>query len=247
MNERLIFIARATATLLLMTVCALLMLVVACLSAFQFRRFYSEGIATPMGRLALRIWGIQIRMHQRTPFPTTQTIYISNHTSTLDVFVLIALDLPNARFFLSGFLRKLLPLGVIGGLIGIFWTAPQEYPEQRRAIFARAAETLQRSGESVYLSPEGERVTTGDIGLFNKGAFHLATILHAPIVPLFIAIPRAMDPGRGLHARPGIIDVHVGETLLTTNWHLGDLLANTARIRELFVQWNSTLRGVPPA
>ena len=244
MSEQLVFIARATATLLLMTACALLMLVVACLSAFQLRRFYSEGIATPMGQLALRIWGIRIRMHQREPFPATQTIYISNHTSTLDVFVLMALGLPNARFFLSGFLRKLVPLGVIGGLIGIFWTAPQEYPERRRAIFARAAEVLRRSGESVYLSPEGERITTGDIGSFNKGAFHLATTLHAPIVPLFIAIPRAMDPGRGLHARPGIIDVHVGEIILTTNWHLGDLLANTARVRELFVQWNGRLRGM---
>lgn len=247
MSEELVFIVRAVATLLLMIACALLMLIVACLSAFQLRRFYSEGMATPMGRLALRIWGVRIRMHQREPFPTTQTIYISNHTSTLDVFVLIALGLPNARFFLSGFLRKLVPLGVIGGLIGIFWTAPQEYPERRRAIFARAAEVLRRSGESVYLSPEGERVTTGDIGSFNKGAFHLATTLHAPIVPLFIAIPRAMDPGRGLHARPGIIDVHVGEIILTTNWHLGDLLANTASVRELFVQWNGRLRGMSHA
>ncbi|MBI3776702.1 MAG: 1-acyl-sn-glycerol-3-phosphate acyltransferase [Gammaproteobacteria bacterium] len=240
------FIVRAVATLLLMITCALLMLLVACLTAFQLRRFYSEGMATPMGKLALRIWGIRIRMHQQEPFPTTQAVYISNHTSTLDVFVLIALGLPNARFFLSGFLRKLLPLGVIGWLIGIFWTAPQEDPERRRAIFARASETLRRNGESVYLSPEGERVTTGDIGPFNKGAFHLATTLHAPIVPLFIAIPRATDPGLGLHARPGIIDVHVGETILTTTWRLEDLLTNTAQVRAMFVQWNSTLRGMPP-
>lgn len=241
------FIVRTAATLLLMTTCALLMLLVACLTAFQLRRFYSEGIATAMGKLALRIWGIRIHMHQQEPFPTTQTVYISNHTSTLDIFVLIALGLPNARFFLSGFLRKLLPLGVIGWLIGVFWTAPQEYPERRRAIFSRAAETLRRSGESVYLSPEGERVTTGDVGQFNKGAFHLATTLHAPMVPLFIAIPRATDPGRGLHARSGIIDVHVGEAILTTTWRLENLLTNTAHVRAMFVQWNSTLRGRPHA
>lgn len=245
MSDQLVFIVRAAATLLLMTACALLMLAVACLSAFRLRRVYSKGIATPMGRLALRIWGIHIRMHQQEPFPTAQTVYISNHTSTLDVFVLIALGLPNARFFLSGFLRKLVPLGIIGWLIGIFWTEPQEYPERRRALFARAAETLLRTGESVYLSPEGERVTTGDIGPFNKGAFHLATYLQVPIVPLFIAIPRAMDPGCGLHARPGIIDVHVGDTISTTNWRVEDLLANTARVRAMFVQWNIALRGTP--
>ena len=247
MNEQLIFIVRAAATMLLMTACAFLLLTVACLSAFQLRRVYSEAIATPMGRLALRIWGIHLRMHQQEPFPSCQTVYVSNHTSTLDVFVLIALGLPNARFFLSGFLRKLLPLGIIGWLIGIFWTESQEYPERRRAIFASAAETLLRTGESVYLSPEGERITSGDIGPFNKGAFHLATFLQAPIVPLFIAIPRAMDPGRGIHARPGIIDVHVGDTISTANWCIEDLPANTARVRAMFVQWNIALRGTPQA
>ncbi len=247
MNDQLIFIVRATATLLLMTVCALSMLAVACLTAFQLRRVYSEGIATPMGRLALRIWGIHLCMHQQKPFPTSQAVYVSNHTSTLDVFVLIALGLPNVRFFLSGFLRKLPPLGIIGWLIGIFWTEPQEHPERRRTIFAGAAETLLRTGESAYLSPEGERITSGDIGAFNKGAFHLATFLQAPIVPLFIAIPRAMDPGRGIHARPGIIDVHVGNAISTANWCIEDLLANTARVRAMFVQWNIALRGTPQA
>ena len=42
-----------------------------------------------------------------------QTVYVSNHSSTLDLFVLVALGLPNTRFFLSGFLQKIVPLGII--------------------------------------------------------------------------------------------------------------------------------------
>jgi len=37
--------------------------------------------------------------------------FIANHTSTVDMFVIIALGLPNCRYFLSGFLKKFLRYG----------------------------------------------------------------------------------------------------------------------------------------
>lgn len=243
MHDRMRFAARAATTLVLMIVCALVMLCVALLTAFQARRFYSERIASPFGRLVLRLWGIRLLVHPHAPFPTRQTVFISNHTSTIDIFALIALGLPNARFFLSGFLRKLLPLGLIGYLIGIFWTVPQDRPQQRVRIFQRAAAVLRRSGESVYLSPEGERVTNGRIGPFNKGAFHLATTLNAPIVPIFIRIPTAIDPGKGLHARPGQVDVFVGPLIDTSKWRIEDLVANRASVHAFYVRWHDELIG----
>jgi 1-acyl-sn-glycerol-3-phosphate acyltransferase len=239
--ERLVFLARAGATLVLMTVCALAMLAVAVLTLFQYRRFYSERMTSPCGRLVLRVWGIDMVVHRDAPYPVRQTVFISNHTSTIDVFALVALGLPNARFFLSGYLRKLLPLGLIGYLIGIFWTVPQAFPERRTRIFQRAERVLRRTGESVYLSPEGERVTTGAIGPFNKGAFHLATALGAPIVPLFIFIPREIDPGRGLNARSGTVHVYVRPPIETVGWRMEDLVANKERVRDFYVDWQRSL------
>ena len=52
--------------------------------------------------------------------------------------------------------KKLPPIGIIGGLIRIFWTVPQEFPEKRREIFKRADRILRETGDSVYLSPEGD-------------------------------------------------------------------------------------------
>lgn len=229
---------RIAATLVLMSVGALLMLLAAMATLFQSRRFYSEGIATPLGRLVLKLWGVGIRLHGRIPFSDEQVVYVSNHTSTIDLFALISLGLPNTRFFLSGYLRKLLPLGLIGYLIGIFWTVPQEYTERRREIFCRADAVLRRSRESVYLSPEGERVTTGKIGPFNKGAFHLATSLGVPIVPIFIAIPSTINPGRGLNAAAGVVDVYVLEAIATGDWLVEDVVANKEQVRQRFVEWN---------
>jgi 1-acyl-sn-glycerol-3-phosphate acyltransferase len=217
------------------------MLCVALATAFQLRSFYSERIAGPIGRILLWIFGVRFVVHGRVAPLTRQVVYVSNHTSTIDMFVLIALGLPNTRFFLSGYLRKLLPLGLIGYLIGIFWTVPQEYPERRRTIFARAARVLKASGESVYLSPEGERITTGRIGHFNKGAFHLATDLAAPIVPMFLWIPPAMDPGKGLDARPGTVQVHFGEPIDTSAWRVEELERNRDAMRAYFERWHAEL------
>jgi 1-acyl-sn-glycerol-3-phosphate acyltransferase len=219
----------------IMTIAAGLLIPIGIVTLFRARRLYSR-VATMTSRAILRLYGIRLRVHQAAPFPRTQTIYISNHTSTLDLFVLVALGLPNCRFFLSGFLRKIVPLGAIGTMMGTFFTVPQDRPAERTRIFQRAERILRRTRESVYLSPEGGRITTGLIGHFNKGAFHLATNLRVPIVPFYIQIPKHVDPGRGYDARPGTVRVYVLPAIDTSSWTLDDLPANKERVRDMFVR-----------
>lgn len=233
---------RIAASLVLLTLGATVMLAVGVCTLFQKRRFYSERMATPLGRLLLRLWGVRYVVHAHGAPALGQVIYVSNHSSTLDMFVLCALGLPNTRFFLSGYLRKLVPLAIIGYLIGIFWTVPQSFPDRRRRIFKHAADTLRATGESVYLSPEGHRITDGRIGPFNKGAFHLATDLRVPIVPLYFGIPREIDPGKGVDAKPGVVHVHVLPPIDTSHWKIEDIEANRDRVRALFVKWHDELR-----
>jgi len=235
--------AQVCAAMCAMSVGAVVMLLAAILTGFRLRWFYSERIATPLGRIVLAIFGVRFVVKSDAARPRGQVVYISNHTSTIDMFVLIALGLPNTRFFLSGYLRKLVPLGIIGYLIGIFWTVLQDRPEERRRIFARAARILKRTRESVYLSPEGERITTGRIGHFNKGAFHLATDLQAPIVPMFLWIPRVMDPGKGLAARAGTVEVHFGEAIDTSTWRVEDIERNRDHVRALYERWHAELNA----
>jgi 1-acyl-sn-glycerol-3-phosphate acyltransferase len=212
------------------------LLVVGVLTAFRARRLYAH-VAALLSRAILRLYGIRLRVHRRGSWPARQTVYVSNHTSTLDVFVLVALGLPNTRFFLSGFLRRIVPLGVISWMMGTFFTVPQSRPAERTRIFQRAEATLRRTGESVYLSPEGGRIITGTLGHFNKGAFHLATNLHAPIVPMFIHIPDSVDPRRGFDARPGPVDVYVLDPIDTSSWTLEHLIANKESVRDTLVRF----------
>lgn len=232
--------ARALASVVLITVAAAAMVPIGLVTFFSARRLYAT-MAKVLSRTILALNGVKVNVIGG-PFPRTQTVYVSNHTSSLDLFVLVALGLPNTRFFLSGFLRKAVPLGVIAWMMGTFFTVPQAFPEQRRRIFKRAGDELRRTGESVYLSPEGGRITSGDIGHFNKGAFHLATVLGAPIVPMYFRIPREMDPGRGYAAKPGTVHVHVLPAIDTTTWNESDVVDNKERVRALFVRTHEELR-----
>jgi 1-acyl-sn-glycerol-3-phosphate acyltransferase len=244
-REPRVFRARALAVCagLLMCAGAALMVPIGILTLFRARRLYA-ACATALSRGVLRLYGIRMAVHGAPPWPSVQTIYVSNHTSTLDIFILVALGLPNARFFLSGFLRKILPLGIISSMMGTFFTVPQSNPAERARIFARAARVLRRTRESVYLSPEGERVTTGTVGHFNKGAFHLATDLHAPIVPMFLFIPPGVDPKRGLDARPGTVHVYVLPAIDTRAWVLADLIENKEYVRDVLIRFQETLACV---
>jgi 1-acyl-sn-glycerol-3-phosphate acyltransferase len=231
----------AIASGILMSIVAALMLPLGAITLFRARRLYA-AIATLLCRSILALYGVRIHLNNDRGFPRTQTVYISNHTSTLDLFVLVALGLPNCRFFLSGFLRKLVPLGIVSWMMGTFFTVPQAFPEERRRIFTRAGRTLKRTRDSVYLSPEGGRITDGTIGPFNKGAFHLATVLRAPIVPMYFHIPPGIDPGLGLDARPGTVTIHVLPPILTTGWSEADVLENKERVREILVRAHQEMR-----
>ena len=233
-------ILRTVTSIGLMSATAVALLPVGAVTLFRARRLYA-WTARHLSRTILWLYGVEVRV-VGGPFPREQTVYVSNHTSTLDLFVLAALGLPNCRFFLSGFLRKWIPLGVITWMMGTFFTVPQNRPEERRRIFARASDVLRRTGESVYLSPEGGRITTGEIGPFNKGAFHLATALGAPIVPLYFRIPREMDPGLGYRARSGVVDVHVLPAIRTSDWTISELEQNKDRVRQVFVRTHEELR-----
>jgi len=226
---------------LILVVGTSVLLVVGCVTLFRARRLYTEGVVRWMARAGLWCCGVRVHVHRPFDWPAVQTVYISNHTSSLDLFVLISIGLPNTRYFLSGFLRKIVPVGIIGYVIGVFWTAPQTKPEMRTALFQRAERTLRRTGESVFLTPEGQQV-----GRFNKGAFHLATNLSAPIQPIYVDIPLDVDPGpwggnENLDLRPGRVNVFFKPPIDTSDWRIKDLESNRDSVRDLYADWATEL------
>jgi 1-acyl-sn-glycerol-3-phosphate acyltransferase len=134
----------AAVLLTIMSLGSLFMLAVALVTLFRARRFCTEVLARAMARAALGLCGVRVVVEGEKTWPESQTIYIFNHTSSLDLYILIALGLPNTRFFLKGYLRRVLPLGLMGYLTGTFWTVPQSLPQQRVRLFQAADCVLRR-------------------------------------------------------------------------------------------------------
>src|SRR5262245_61558664 len=116
-SSRIRLIVLVTVSVLTASAGALALLAVGVLRLFSARRLYAR-LAALLARVLLRVWSIRVEVVSEHGWPHGQVVYISNHPSTLDLFVLVALGLPNTRFFLSGYLKKYLPIGVIAWLMG---------------------------------------------------------------------------------------------------------------------------------
>jgi 1-acyl-sn-glycerol-3-phosphate acyltransferase len=242
------YYTRIAITLLVLAVFSIIMMGFTIVTLGFFIRKNFVWILTPCGKLIMRVWGLRMEVVPAPPVPDRQTVFVFNHTSSIDVIALAALGLPNTRFFLSGFLRQNPMFAILGYLTGIFWTVRQEFPEKRAQIFHNAYETLKRTGQSVALSPEGVRVVSGEIGAFNKGAFHLAAALKAPMRPLFIEIPKDSNPGAGWKAQPGLVRIWVGEMIDTSDWRPDDASRTKEEVRQMYVAWQRRIedrQGTP--
>jgi putative phosphoserine phosphatase/1-acylglycerol-3-phosphate O-acyltransferase len=207
------------------------------------RRFCQERIGGWAGDALLRLNEIELRVHRATPPLEGPCFYMANHSSSLDLPILMALRLPDTRTFIKERFRWYGTLGSVLVLTGALFTAPQDDHARRVQRFQDAEDLLRRTGESVFGSPEGTRVLGLEIGPFNRGVFHLATVLKHPIVPILIAIPPEIDPGAGIAAKPGTVDVYFGEPIDTSDWTVDAIDANRERVRDHYVAWSKEVRG----
>lgn len=138
-------------------------------------------------------------------------IYVSNHSSLLDIPVLVA-ALPHQLCFLYKKGLERIPF------FGWALRRMPYVPITRRALDAYRHIELARQRVCSYgLSPvvfaEGGRSPDGSVGPFRRGALLLAQSLSLPVVPVAIAGTHALLPPQTLRFRPGIVSVRIGAPL----------------------------------
>jgi 1-acyl-sn-glycerol-3-phosphate acyltransferase len=239
---RFLILVPSVATVLFIT--AVLVAVFQVITLFRLRNMCCRYIVRPCSRILLRLFGITYAVHSQDRLSDKQKIYLFNHTSRIDVALLPAICFDRTRYFMSKRTYKFLPVTIINIFIGTFLIDQQHKPQKRIACFKRAEAILRKTGESVILSPEGTTITTGRISKFNKGAFHLATNMKVPIVPVYFYIPPEIDPGAGYRTLGGHTDVYVLPEVDTSNWTLDDLDKNRQMVRNVFVDYHNKMHGV---
>lgn len=161
-------------------------------------------------------------------------IFIANHQSMIDIWVMFAVIPLSTRFVAK---QELFRIPVFGwaiascGCIGIDRTNRAEAIRSLRA----AGEQI-RAGRSVVLYPEGSRSPDGRLRPFKKGAFHLALQAAVPIVPVVITGSYDVLPPRSLRVRPGRVEVHLEPPIDAKSYPPDDYRGLLADVQALFAR-----------
>lgn len=157
--------------------------------------------------------GVRARIHNSELLSSERgAVYISNHVSWFDVFILAA-ELPRYSFIAKSELRKIPIFGYGAEAAGIVFLDR----DNRKAAFESyklAAKEVER-GRSIVVYPEGTRGRDYHLRPFKKGPFVLAIASQCPIIPTIVHGSREVMAKGSFRIRPGTIDVHFLEPIET--------------------------------
>lgn len=128
-------------------------------------------------------------------------VVMSNHQSHYDIPVLLQALNRRLRMVAKA---ELFQIPIWGPAMRAAGMVEVDRKNREAAIesLQRAREAL-ASGISIWIAPEGTRSTSGELGEFKKGGFHLAVDTGARILPVSIDGTRRVLPAKGRSVRGG--------------------------------------------
>ncbi len=179
------------------------------------------GVAVFWARAIVFVTGCRVSVDFRQPLPRDGIyVFMSNHVSSADIWVLLAVLPVRVRFIAKKQLGRIPFLGWGIRAARFIFIDRQNPAAARRSINAAAVRI--RGGDSVLMFPEGTRSADGKLATLKQGGFHLAMSAGVPIVPVAVAGTRACSPKGSFWVRPGAVHVTVGEPIATAGLADGD-------------------------
>lgn len=156
--------------------------------------------------------GIRYRLVGREHIPANRAlIYVSNHTSFLDV--------PGLRLLIPGEFRpiakkELLRIPVFGFIVKAATVVVDRSNAESRKNSLAAARNIISRGISMLIFAEGTQNRTDKLlQPFKDGAFKLAIETQTPIVPVVITGAAQLMPPGQIWMKPGLIEVTAGKPI----------------------------------
>jgi 1-acyl-sn-glycerol-3-phosphate acyltransferase len=188
------------------------------------------ALARLWSRVVLTFSGVKLRVGGNTEIEAARPcVFVSNHTSTIDIWVLLAGLPPPVRMIAKKQLARVPFLGWAMSA-GRFIFIDRQNPAAARRSIDEACGRI-RGGSSVVIFPEGTRSRDGRLAPFKKGGFHLAIAAGVPIVPVGIRGAYALMPPGKLTVRSGLVTVEVGQPVATSGLNLAARDALIDRVR----------------
>ncbi|MFH1147492.1 MAG: lysophospholipid acyltransferase family protein [Pseudomonadota bacterium] len=161
--------------------------------------------------------------------PDTSCIYAANHQSQFDIPAVLGY-LPIQFRWLAK--RELFQIPVFGFAMRRAGYLPvdRSHPKNAMKSLEEAAQRI-TEGKSVLIFPEGTRSHDGKLLPFKPGGIILALKSQCPIIPMAIMGTRDILPRGSLLAKPGRVEIRIGQRIETTGLGAGrkELLSQKLR------------------
>lgn len=197
--------------------------------AFSLMKFWARWVAAVPG-----VWWKIKREVPAEELPEA-CIYVANHSSYLDI-VLSYVAIPKYFVYMGKAEIEKAPL------LRIFFRDMNIYVDRKTrsgsyAAFVAVGEKL-RSGQSVFIYPEGTIESKGQLKNFKNGAFRMAIEHQVPIVPVTFKNNWKLLQNGGFfksHGRPGLSEITVHRPVPTKGMTEEDLVSLRHTVREIIL------------
>ncbi|MEU7766369.1 HAD-IB family hydrolase [Nocardia sp. NPDC049190] len=207
---------------------------VAAKSPTRDRRQMSDALMAHAAGNTLRIVGVRLRItgseNAKSPRPA---VFLFNHQSQFDIIIVPEVLGGGVTAIGKKELTKNPIFGPLMRFVGVTFIDRSD-TAQAKAALRPVVETL-RNGLSIAVAPEGTRSYTPEVGLFKKGAFHIAIQAGVPVIPVVIRNAGEICWRNAMVARPGTVDVAILDPIDVSGWNPDDLDDDVAGVRQLFI------------
>lgn len=193
---------------------ALLLLIPSRVARVKVCNFYGKTV----GRTITWIAGVTPNVKDRARLDASMpAIYVSNHTSTLDLFIGIWL----CPYGGCGVLKKeVTHVPFFGQLALLSGHLLIDRGNKDRAVEALrdTAEFVKKNRLGVWIMPEGTRSKDGHLIPFKKGFVHMAIAIGIPVVPVVVHGAHKNWEKGTFRFKPMTLDIEVLEPIDTSSW-----------------------------
>jgi 1-acyl-sn-glycerol-3-phosphate acyltransferase len=173
---------------------------------------YSYYPARWWGRVFCALCFVRVKVSGLEQLDPKQSYVIAcNHQSIFDVFVVYGWLPMIFKWVMKAELRKIPLVGKACEAAGHVFIN-RSHPMAAKHSLDKAEQQL-HNGISVVIFPEGTRTFTGEMGKFRRGAFHIATDLRLPIVPVTLRGSYERMHRKTFNVTPGVIEMIVHEPI----------------------------------
>ncbi|KAL0917421.1 hypothetical protein M5K25_012479 [Dendrobium thyrsiflorum] len=186
------------------------------------------------GRLMMWILGNPIKI-EGSEFSNTRAIYICNHASPLDIFLVMWLT-PTGTVGIAK--KEIIWYPMFGQLyvLANHLRIDRSNPAAAIESMKKVAQAIVKKNLSLIIFPEGTRSKTGRLLPFKKGFVHIALQSKLPIVPMVLTGTHLAWRKNSLRVRPAPLKIRYLPPIKTNDWEEKDINKYVEMVHDLYLQ-----------